>query len=66
MGFTPKGSMLYIFPALLFILKDLFLIPRILEHYSDTVSGLLDLSGIVAACIVPQEWRESGLCPVGG
>lgn len=31
--------MLYIFPALLFILKDLFLIPGILGHYSDRVSA---------------------------
>ena len=38
-----------------FILKDLFLIPGILGHYSDRVSSLLSLSGILAACILPQE-----------
>jgi hypothetical protein len=48
-SFTPKASMFYIFPASLFILKDLFLILGILEYYSDRVSSLLGLNDILAA-----------------
>lgn len=59
--FTPKATMLYMFPALLTILKDLFLIPGISGSYSGRVSGLRGLRGLLAACILPQEQLETGL-----
>lgn len=64
-SFTPKTSMLYIFPALLFILKDLFLIRGILENYPVGVSGFLGLSGIRASLPFCHKCSLSRSLPCG-